>query len=383
MFRFRYKLSEILLIIGIALGIVITFHVFSIAFMMLSAGKTESYRSRSSYWIFSSEITDIERNGSMLQYIVPEETRDVFVKDIMNGLSGENAYREIAMPMPVGNTIDLRKVTGISEMSEYPLKLKKGSWEIAGNEGAEGIIWVGESWEPYFTAENGKSYLCIDSLKYHVTGVLDNTLTGGIDDTVIIYLPSCSTEAADSLNKWLTRGVRDIGDVEISFLYDSTEDAPDEEKLIQSLEAVGVSLMKNYSSYHSQGDDAKEIFQPLLLLTLTLALFTVINLFVISSFYFSTRHAELCIRKVFGFQGKALLRMLLTELCGKFLVSLIVVIPIEVLLKAFDSNLAIRLSDGPMFVVVCVLSFAVLLIFLTLRFLLLFRRIQPEDLLSR
>lgn len=382
MFRFRYKLSEILMIIGIILGIVAVVHLLSVVFLLMSSKDAGEYQNNWRYWIYSSEISDVSHESGALSYTAPHEMKDISFSETMQVLRENGAYTEITIPMPVGGSVDDRKIIGITEVSKYPHELKNGSWSCEKEEG-NGLVWIGESWEPYTRKEAGNTYFLIDSLPYRVQGVLDNALTGGMDETIILYIPSCSEIALVSIEKRFNESMRDIGDVEVSFCFDGEEQVMKEEELLSALSKTGLSAMKSLAVYHSEKDESGKLYLPVLALTIVLFVFSAINLYVISSFYFSARSPELCIRKTFGFSGRALFRMLFSELCGKFLIALFLTVPIEFLLVLCGSNLAIRLSDWPRFIAVSTVSFILLILFIAVRFLLLFRRIRPTDLLTR
>ena len=319
----------------------------------------------------------------MMSYFVPYDMRKISFESVVSTLSDNDGYMEILFPMAAGGSVNCINVTGIMQFSEYPRKLKSGTWSTDAGETSDALVWVGESWEPYVLSEAGSKYLYIESVKCKVQGILDNTMTGSIDETIIVLLPSCSKSALSSFGARFNESAQNIGDIELTFFYHKDDDAPTEEWIKSSLDMNGLSTRKSYVVHHSEEDDAAEINRPLLIITAVILVFAIVNLSVVSSFYFAARQQELCVRKVFGVRGRVLLMMLIKDICRLFILALLAFVPIELVLKLSNSSFAVGITDGLVFILIGLISFLFLLLYLTVRFVLLFRKIRPENLLAR
>lgn len=382
MFRLRYKLSEILMIAGISLGIIVSFHTLSMIFLVLSSQKEEDYRNSHHFWIYNSELRDVSNNGNALSYFTPSEISYISFDDFLKTISAYDGYKEIIMPMPIGDSIDSRNVTGITELSEYRHKLKSGRWSADTENVYDGIVWIGESWEPYISNDGEHKTISIGSLKYRVQGVLDNTMTIGLDETVFLLLPSCSTESRCSIERLFNESAKSIGSLELSIFYDEEDKTSSIESMKRSLEETGLSTMQSFITHRSK-EDSFALYVPLMLIVLILGAFSVMNLLVVSSFYFNTRHLEMCIRKTFGFRSGALIRLIVMDLGKLFSLSMFVVIPVEIILMVCNSSLAFRISDSFSMVIICLLSFLLIMLLLVGRFFVLFRKVRAIDLVAR
>ena len=383
MLRLRYKLSEVLMIIGIALGMIVSFHTFSIVSLFLPSQKSTSFQNSRSYWVYSSDISKISNENGLLSYFTPNDIERINLDSLLGLLSNMPGHKEIAMLLPIGDSADDRRAIGVMEVSSRPHKLKSGTWEIEGTDGFAGLIWIGESWEPYVVKKGNCNVLLIDSLEYKIQGVLDNYLTGGIDETIIIFLPFCSKQAMASIENNINRNARSIGDIELSFYSDDDKGFPDVEKLKMGLAENGLATMNKFFAYHSEAEESRALHKPLVVVVFSIVVFSAINLFVVSSFYYTTRQSELSIRKVFGIRGRSLCRLLITDICKLFFYSLVCVFSVEGIMILCNSDMAIRADNFLSLALICLLSFVILLLFLFVRFLIMFKRIQPRDLLMR
>lgn len=383
MLRFRYKLSEMLLIVGIGLGIIIACHTLSMIAVLLKSDKDDFYSYSQNYALYNVSIDDISNEDGMLSYFVPDEREKVSGEKLFKCLSTLKGHKEIYLPMPIGGSLSLRRVTGVFELSEHPERLASGTWKVDPTGEYDGYVWVGKSWEPYFVNKNGASFISIDTFMYKVQGILDNTLTGGVDDTVIVYLPSCSQSSLQSIEDFLDYSSISLGDVGLLLSSDSAEDIMDVEKLGILLKDSGLTARTDNSLVYLSKVDARRTYVPLILISIVLFAFCFFNLYVISAFHFEARRAEMCIRKVFGFGEYALLKILFRELIRDLFAAIILVIPIEIVLAILGSRLAIKMTDGYTFIFIAVISFLLLFAFLIIRFLALFHRVKSEDLLAR
>ncbi len=359
--KLRYKYSEILLILGLILCLVVIFYVSDLSAKIWENRVTEQkYYYHYEYGIQHTDIVINENTDDFASYTIGDlspisfQTMSESIGSVSEDtfLSFNMGIGQTGQTLPVSIYLKPLKVLRLEEKFTYNKEYCK--------ENGIPMVYIGKSVLPYTYEKSFGTCLSLGGIYAVVSGVLQCDNLAGYDETILLDYSSCGEQTRASLEAELNRALEEPNLVKV--LVASKKQLKDAE-----LEQMEARFLKNKMKLNSReffsDDDSlnrtysffETVFSGLIYV------FVIANLVMICNLWFLERKAELKVRKLCGMNNAECIRLFAKDFLRLEAVALIVFLPVMIVLRILVGSLAIsRLRIAATVISMVVLTFGTL-----------------------
>ncbi len=208
----------------------------------------------------------------------------------------------------------------MAQNEKLRLDFKEGGYDTDSQ--YENAVIIGESLEQYITEESGKKYIELDTMLYHVIGILENNMSAQ-KDTSIFALWDTMTQ--DRKEQWIK-----LGFAGGHLLYESNKhDMAYSEQVIKLMNEGSLKISYIDGGRHiSDGENEAYIEINEMLLGIGLV-FSVFTCFSVSYLWLMNRRKELAVRFAHGYSSKNIFILLFKDTMNLLVPTFVVAIVIQ------------------------------------------------------
>lgn len=269
----RNPLTDILLIVGFVIACFILMNVAElVSKILIEEQETKGYLYEAELSVWGENSDD--KVTEQIAYIEGITVGNVFLKQLVNINNGQEQM--------TANLI-------ICANEDLGFDFQKGGYPT--DDVYENAVIIGESLEKYVFEENENSYIYLWDKKYHVTGVLENKMSGGIDTSLYVFWDTITEESKTYFFEWGLETIIIKSQEELSYL---------KEEIQNFIMECGMEVEERDSTY--EGDYRNYWHQLYGKIFLTIGfVFSLCTSFCISYLWFWNRKREMAIRIAYGY----------------------------------------------------------------------------------
>ena len=368
----KYRLSNGLLIVGMALCMIVTIHSFLLIGAIIDAVHAhEKYALTEAYHIGNSDIELVDVSEGNYYEKVPHNLTHVSFEALAGILASYPADYSVVVPVRIGNTANTCFVSVWLSPSKEKRKMKAETRSIASPTQYSGNILIGESWLPFVEEINGIAVMKLGGACFEVVGIYDGAATGGEDDTINLLYSSCSDTAKEMIDESFN-SVRNKRVLEFRVYSDKRDDLPTLAEYSEKLKEISLDVETRYGKYSPEEIDQRKqesYFRLVKVFVGLLFVFSFVNLSALAGFLLAERYEELVVRKLYGCRWWGLVKTVGTDILKDSVISFVLAVLGEVVLQACteDGYVGIRslvLAGGGVIACVLLVSTVILIAFL-------------------
>ena len=309
---FRNPASDLLLMVGLVISCIILLNIADLASKI-----TVEENAKKGYTYTSSIAVSGEMVNEDIDYI------SKYVMDYLDKVETGNLYI-------VGYVnIDEYKGGGCSahflmeKNEDLQFTLKDGYYND--DENYENAVIIGESLEEAVVEKEGKKYIIIEDKCFNVIGILENTMSAGIDSSLYIFWDSLTAEAKD---EWLSRAFYEVFN---RIYFESNISEPlFLTDLRKNMSEYGLYFEELQEEVESKDEQLNETYKLIRIALLAVSLIiSVLICFGVSYLWLLNRRQELAIRMSYGYSGYQIYKLLLMDLIKIMVMALVIAVIIQ------------------------------------------------------